>query len=198
MQCNFLTKILDYMTKKMYKLSDYELNKENPFLKEALEVINNNIVKKYKTATNTGESAILQAVDTKTGELRGHTQFIRQIEVDEQQFTKIYLSQFSAFFDLKPQAIKVFGYVLNQLIPHKDEFVFFLDDCMEFTKYSKSSVFIGLGDLVENKIIARGRSDNFYYINPMVAFNGNRVTFAKSYVKKSKSIPNPNQLEMDF
>jgi hypothetical protein len=109
-----------------------------------------------------------------------------------------YLSQFSAFFDLKPQAIKVFGYVLNQLMPHKDEFVFFLDDCMEFTKYSKSSVFIGLGNLVENKIIARGRSDNFYYINPMVAFNGNRVTFAKSYVKKSKSIPNPNQLEMDF
>ena len=83
-------------------------------------------------------------------------------------------------------------------MPHKDEFVFFLDDCMEFTKYSKSSVFIGLGNLVENKIIARGRSDNFYYINPMVAFNGNRVTFAKSYVKKSKSIPNPNQLEMDF
>ena len=129
LQCNFLTIILDSMTKKMYKLSDYELNKENPFLKEALELINNNVVKKYKVASNTGESAILHAVDTKTGELKGHAQFIRQIEVDEEQFAKIYLSQFSAFFELKPQAIKVFGYVLNQLVPNKDEFVFFLEDC---------------------------------------------------------------------
>ena len=35
----------------------------------------------------------------------GHT-FIQQIEVDEQQFTKIYLSQFSAFFNLKVKLLR--------------------------------------------------------------------------------------------
>ena len=38
--------------------------------------------------------------------------------------------------------------------------------------------------LLENDIIARGPSDSLYFINPMVAFNGDRVTFAKTYVKK--------------
>lgn len=171
----------------MYSLSKYELNKENPFLKEAVEQVQNNIVKKYKTASKTGEKAILKAYDESTGEILGHTQFIRQIEVDEEQFAKFYLSNFSAFFDLKPSAIKVFGYILTQLVPNKDEFMFLLDECMEYTNYkAKSSIFQGLGQLVESGIIARGKTDFLYFINPMVAFNGNRITFAKTYVKKNK------------
>lgn len=175
------------------------MNRENPFLKEAVEQIQQNVVKKYKTATKTDQKAILQAFDPDTGEVLGHTQFIRQIEVDEQQFAKLYLSQFSSFFDLKPQAIKVFGYILQQLIPNRDEFMFFLDDCMTYTGYkSDTSIRIGLTNLLHNKIIARGRHESLYFINPMVAFNGNRITFAKTYVKKqSKSkISDPNQLDL--
>ena len=66
---------------------------------------------KNKTATKTDQKAILQAFDPETGELVGHTQFIRQIEVDEEQFTKLYLSNFSSFFDLK-QTIKVLAIFL--------------------------------------------------------------------------------------
>ena len=36
-----------------------------------------------------------------------------------------------------------------------------------------------------------------FFINPMVAFNGNRITFAKSYVKKKKAKTkeiDPNQV----
>ena len=170
-------------------ISEFKLNKENPFLKQAVEQVNQNIVKKYKTATKTGEKAILQAFDPNSGEVVGHTQFIRQIEVDEEQFAKLYLSNFSAFFDLKPQAIRVFGYILKQLIPNKDEFVFLLEDCQEYTGYkSSTSVRIGLTSLLENEIIARGKTDFLYFINPMVAFIGNRITFAKTYVKKQKKV----------
>jgi len=170
-------------------ISEFKLNKENPFLKQAVEQVNQNIVKKYKTATKTGEKAILQAFDPNSGEVVGHTQFIRQIEVDEEQFAKLYLSNFSAFFDLKPQAIRVFGYILKQLVPNKDEFVFLLEDCQEYTGYkSSTSVRIGLTSLLENEIIARGKTDFLYFINPMVVFNGNRITFAKTYVKKQKKI----------
>ena len=58
---------------KAYKLADYQLNKENPFLKQALEVIQENVVKRYKTASKTSPNAILQAIDPNTGELLGHT-----------------------------------------------------------------------------------------------------------------------------
>jgi len=176
---------------------DFKKNKENPFLKQALEEINNNVVKKYKTATKTGQKAILQAVDPNTGEIMGHTQFIRQIEVDEQQFAKFYLSNFSAFFDLKPSAIKVFGYILEQLIPGKDYFFLFLEDALEYTGYkSHKSIHQGLADLLKAGIIARGKSDNHYFINPMVVFNGNRITFAKTYVKKKKKFVDPNQTNL--
>jgi hypothetical protein len=179
-------------------IKDFEMNKENPFLKDAIEQIQENVVKKYKTASNTDQKAILQAYDPNTGEVLGHTQFIRQIEVDEEQFAKIYLSNFSAFFDLKPQALKVFGYILKQLIPNRDEFMFFLDDCMEYTGYkSDTSIRIGLTNLLQNEIIARGRHESLYFINPMVTFNGNRITFAKTYVKKKSNIPK-NQGTLNF
>lgn len=181
-------------------LSSFDFNKENPFLKQSLEVIQNNAVKKYKTAKGTTEKAILQAFDHSTRELLGHTQFIRQIEVDEQQFAKIYLSRFPQFFDLKPQAIRVFGYILNQLVPNRDEFVFVLDDCKEYSGYkSESSIRIGFTNFLENDMIARGKTEFLYYINPICIY-GNRITFAETYVqkKKIKGQEDPNQLKFDF
>ena len=171
-------------------IRDFEKNKENPFLKQAVEQVNKSIVKKYKTASKTGEKAILQAFDSGTGEILGHTQFIRQIEVDEEQFTKFYLSNFSKFFDLPPSAIRVFGYIMNVLIPKKDMFYFILEDCLTYTGYkSHKSIHQGLAFLLRAEIIARGHTEFIYFINPMVAFNGDRITFAKTYVKKQKSKP---------
>ena len=188
------------MDKKIIKntgLKKYERNTENPFLKQAVAKVQSSIVKKYKTASNTDEKAILQAYDKDTGEILGHTRFVRQIEVDEDKFAKFYLSNFSAFFNLKPSAIKVFGYILEKLIPNKDYFYIDMEEAIEYTKYSSSrSVRNGLTSLLENEIIARGRNEYHYFINPMVIFNGNRISFVRTYVKKQKSKPkqiDPNQ-----
>ena len=108
----------------MKKLTEYKNNRENPFLEKSLEIINDNIVKKYKSSTMDGEKAILQAYDRNTDSFVGHTSFVRQIEVDEEKFTKLYLSQFSAFWELKAQAIRVFGYVMTKLMPKQDMFIF--------------------------------------------------------------------------
>jgi len=181
------------------KISEFEKNIENPFLKQAVEEVQNNIVKKYKTATKTDQKAILQAYDPDTGEILGHTQFIRQIEVDEQQFAKLYLSNFSVFFDLQPASIKVFGYILNNLLPNKDFFYFNREDCMEYTGYkSDTSIFKGLAQLLKSEIIARGKTDYIYFINPLIFFNGNRISFTKTYIKKKKedNYIDPNQTSL--
>jgi intergrase/recombinase len=181
-----------------FGLGKYGMNNKNPFIEKAIDEINDNIVKKYRNATGTDQRAILQAFDPKTGETLGHTTFVRQIEVDEDKFAKMYLSQFSAFFDLGTQGIRVFGYIMSKLVIGQDMFIFILSDVMEYTKYSsKSSIFIGLGQLLKAEIIARGPSDSLYYINPLVVFNGNRVTYAKTYVKKIKKLDiNPNQMDI--
>jgi hypothetical protein len=178
-------------------IRDFAKNKENPFLKEAIAKIENNIVKKFKKTSGTSKNAILHAVNS-DGEIIGHTSFIQQIEVDEEKFTKIYLSQFSSFFDLDKGAIKVFGYIMTILQPKKDQFTFILEDCMEYTGYkSHKSIHDGLAGLLKAEIIARGSREIFYFINPMVAFNGDRVTFSKTYVKnQSKRNLNPNQTNL--
>ena len=190
--------VIEDSTSLKLTIRDFEKNKENPFLKEAVAKIENNIVKKYKKTSGTSQNAILQAVNSE-GEVIGHTSFIQQIEVDEQKFTKLYLSEFSAFFDLNQSAIKVFGYIMTVLQPKKDQFIFILEDCMEYTGYKgHKSIHDGLAELLKAKIIARGSKEIFYFINPMVAFNGDRVTFAKTYVKKQspKIAPNPNQTNL--
>lgn len=178
------------------RLASYDKHEKNPFVERAIEEVNGHIVKKYKTASKTDQRATLQAIDPKTGEFIGHTTFVRQIEVDEDKFTKIYLSQFSAFFDLKTQGVRVFGYIMTKLIPGHDTFQFFLKEALKYTGYkTKESIYQGLAQLVAAEIIARTEHDVIYFINPLVAFNGNRVTYAKTYVKKKKE-KDPDQLNM--
>jgi hypothetical protein len=188
--------------KALKSLSQHKKFNKNPFVENAIEEINNSIVKKYRSSAGQDKKAILQAIDPKTGELLGHTTFIRQIEVDEAKFTKIYLSQFSAFWDLGIQAIKVFGYIMTKLIKSQDIFIFIFDECKEYTGYkSKKPIYQGLSQLVESEIIARGPADTIYFINPLIIFNGNRVTYAKTYIKKKNlgSLENDsNKLISDF
>ena len=87
---------------------------------------------------------------------------------------------------------------MTKLNPKQDMFIFLMEECLEYTKYtSKNSIWIGLGSLVEENNIARGPAESLYFINPMIAFNGDRVTFAKTYVKKQKGkVIDPNQINL--
>lgn len=183
------------------KVSQYQKNDENPFLNQALEVIDKNIVKKYKNSTKTDQKATLLAYDPNTSEVLGYTRFVRQIEVDEEQFAKLYLSNFAAFFDLSQASIRVFGYILSCLKPKQDMIVFLMDKCKDYTKYETTKpIYKGLAELLQAEIIARGPADNLWFINPMIVFNGDRVTFAKTYVRKKKAtkIEDKSQLKLDF
>jgi len=183
------------------KMTDLKKNTENPFMEQALQMIDKNIVKRYKSATQTDQKATLIAVDPSTGDVLGSTRFVRQIEVDEEQFTKLYLSNFKAFFDLSQPAIRVFGYIISKCLhPKNDMFVFIPQYALDYTGYkSTKDLYKGLFELAKAEIIARGPAENVWFLNPMVCFNGDRVTFAKTYVRKRKTTTDdPNQLTIDF
>ena len=99
MENNISQKHIKMENKKAVKLTDFQKNEENPFMKQAIEGIENHVVKKYKSNSGGDKRAVVALADTETGEVF-KTSFIRQIEVDEEQFTKLYLSNFAAFFDL--------------------------------------------------------------------------------------------------
>ena len=53
-------------------------------MKQAIEGIENHVVKKYKSNSGGDKRAVVALADTETGEVF-KTSFIRQIEVDEEQ-----------------------------------------------------------------------------------------------------------------
>ena len=172
--------------KQEVRISSFDKNYENPFMNQAIEVIEKHVVKKYKNSTGQGQRALVAAADIHTGEIF-KTSFIRQVEVDEEQFVKLYLSNFAAFFDLSKAAIRVFGYFMQAMKPKNDMVLFLLDECQKYTQYkSKETIYKGLGELINAQIIARGPADNLWFINPLIVFNGDRVSFTKTFVKKKE------------
>lgn len=165
-------------------LKDFEMNRESPFAKQALVNIGNALISKTVKTANKDESAVIKAIDD-NGQYLGNTVFIRTKTVDNETFAKVYKLGFKAFADMKPSTISVFQFIINCLKPNSDEFIFFIEDCIESTNYKKSSIYTSLGELCAKGIIARGRIEEQFFINPMYVFNGDRVTFATTWINKN-------------
>ena len=170
------------MKKELMNLSDFQNNKENPFAKQTIVQMGNYLATRQVAGKNDDERAVLQAYDENTGEMLGQTVFMRTKMVDTETFAKVYQAGFSAFADLKPSVMKVFQYIVSQLKPDNDRFFLFVEDIVEATGYSKMTVYRALGHLCSREIIARGRGETDYFINPMYVFNGNRVTFITNWI----------------
>ncbi len=174
-------------------VKQYEAFKENPFIEKAIEDIK--IIRKTQVMRSKNRDEIQMIVNSDS-EVVGHTAFMKFVEVDEEKFAKLYLSQFTAFWELPKSAIRVFGFIINILKPKKDEFYLEMNKCIEYTQYKHpKDVLSGLSSLIECGIIARSDSHFKYFINPLVVFNGDRVTFAKTYIKK-KTEANKAQLDL--
>jgi Firmicute plasmid replication protein (RepL) len=175
-------------------IRDVQKFDHNPFLEQAIEDIK--IIKKTQIVKPKNTSEI-QIVVNSGGEVTGHTAFMRYIEVEEEKFAKLYLSQFAAFWELKSNSIRVFGYIINNLQPRQDMFIVYMDKALQHTKYKYAKeVNTGLVGLIEAGIIAKSIYENHYFINPMIVFNGDRVTFAKTYIRKKSLEQNPNQISL--
>jgi intergrase/recombinase len=171
---------------------------DNPFVDKAIEEIT---IKKKTQMIRSTNSEIQMIVSDEDGDVKGYSAFMRFVEVDEDKFAKIYLSQFESFWELSKPAVRVFGYIINTLKPNSDVFHLRMDKCLKYTKYAHAnSVITGLSDLIDKEIIAKSKYENEYFINPLIVFNGSRVTFAKTYVKKQKELSssggNTNKIEL--
>ena len=176
---------------KYKRITEHPAYENNPFVEEALEGIQKQTVRKTRVIRPDDGLAkqVQQIVVNADGEATGYGAFMQYIEVDEDKFAKVYLSQFAAFWELSKPAIRVFGYILSALKQGQDRLIFKMDKALTYTNYShRSHVLTGLSNLVECGIIARTPYDYEYFINPLVFFNGNRVTFAKTYIRKKKEV----------
>lgn len=181
------------------RLNDFAKHEENPFARELVQEMTVKQKRKYLKSDD-GKAAML-VIQPETGEVAAQAQFYEIEEVDDAQFVKIFANFFAIQAGLSKTGREVLTYIMTLLQPKKDTVFIRNDHALYFLGYkTRKSLLIGLGNLLEKGVIARSRFEDEFYINPLIMFNGDRVSYAKMYVrKKTKSASfDPNQMTFDF
>jgi hypothetical protein len=143
----------------------------------------------------------VEYTDPSTGEVMTADQnkiFSTKIPVDSDKFTKIYHKQLKEMFSLTYPALKVYGYFIKEIQDNKNaDFVYFsIKDCMEFCGYSSHvMVYRGLTELVKKLFICKTNKPPQFWVNPLYAFNGDRIIIYKEYIKQDYFESETNKLQ---
>lgn len=174
--------------------SSYPTFKQNPFIKTTV------IKTRSKRLTVARGSTI---IDSQTGEVEGLTEVAQIFKVDEAQFIKVFTSQIKAFFDLGQGAYRLMQIVfaITQKIPPHTDRIYMNPETLpeDLPAISNSAFYRALAELLEKGFLARVESDkHWYFINPTLFFNGDRVRFITEYQrpKKPKTHPGQGALEL--
>jgi len=131
-------------------------------------------------------------VNENTGEHLGGAVFFQYQEVDKTQFLKLYVNGVKGITELSSAGTKVFEILYRAMQDKKDiDTILMSYDIVDKTivKISRTTYFKGMKELVEKSFIAETMIQNYYFINPDLIFNGDRLSFVKSYIKcKSKNL----------
>jgi hypothetical protein len=180
------------------KLTDYPSNRENPFLEKVVAEMKVSVRRQTIRPKNRGGDTNLMLVDG-LGTEHGEATFQHIHEVDEQEFTKMFRDGVAKMGGLSVRGTKVWYYICDELKPGATSFHFMPARCLEHTGYkTRGNILSGLAELLEASIIARSEDSSLYFINPAVMFNGNRLTFARTYVKKQLREQGRAQLELEL
>lgn len=135
-----------------------------------------------------------------SGDALHHAGIHRYEHVDEDKFIKLFTQNLKVFFDLTPSSQKVLRYILETLQTTINADGIWLPwvDIEKYSnahnlKISRTSYHRTLKEMLQKGFIAESERPNFYWINPNLFFNGDRMTFISTYVKKKKGEQIPSE-----
>lgn len=172
--------------------SSYPTFRKNPF-------VDKTVIKTRAKRLTVARGSTL--IDLETGEIEGMTEVAQIFRVDEERFIKVYTSQIKAFFELGQGAYKLMQIVFaitQTMPPHTDRIYMNPETLPEnLPGISSSAFYRALAELLEKEFLARVESDkHWYFINPALFFNGDRVRFITEF-RKIKKDPRQQELPMD-
>lgn len=159
---------------------------ENPFLQDNVTIT----TKKKRVTIGKNNNVLL---DTDTGEITA-TNVVASIEVDDEQFVKLFTQNIGLMLNLTAAGNKTFvflSWAVQKYAISKDLVtlgVYELEDFLQTNKsveMSEATLRRGLRELVKAKIIANAKKRGNFYINPNFIFNGDRVRFITDIKRKS-------------
>ena len=170
-------------------IKDAPVYKDNPFVHDELGFHQ----KRRTEVIFDGSQALIQA---DTGEILDDSIHLARVKyIDPDKFVKVYVSQMSVLFELSSSAQKVARYIfhlMSQTIG-SDRVYLGLDELQDFLQAlnekppSKMTYNRAVRELLSKNLIARTKRPSEYFINPAIAFNGDRARFITEIRKKRKS-----------
>ena len=157
----------------------------NPFIFEDTDKAILKLEIPTKTKKKIVGSTDLGVVNVHTGEVEGGNFLWTNKTVDEEQFAKIYIKEISSLYNLTKTGFRALSFILSKLEPNKDLVYIYYPDMQEYCKWTiRKTCNSGLKELLSAKIIAPSLQPGFWFINPHIVFNGNRLTLVTNYTKK--------------
>ena len=136
-------------------------------------------------------------IDMSTGEHLGTTEIAQVKQVDNAAFVKVFVSEIRAFFELNQAAYRLLQIVFALTQKHIGlDRVYMNPETLpsDLPTISKTVFYRALSELLEKKFLARVENEShWYFINPSLFFNGDRVRFVREY-RRVKATPNDQQL----
>jgi hypothetical protein len=134
-------------------------------------------------------------INTDTGQIEDQLALARIRIVEAEQFVKIYLKNVGLLFDLTRPGQRIAEYLLMQIGRRSMNRGEVLIAFSEYEKYfgdrsggTRSTFSRGLAELAKKKLIARSPVRQVWWINPAVAFNGDRARFITE-IRRSRGNP---------
>ncbi len=166
---------------KIKRISTMDKYENNPFLGGDVLTIS-----RGKSSVVIGSTNKL-LVDADTGEAEGIAVLHKYTEVDKDEFVKVYTKEMKNLLDLSSTGTKSFYFLLECLRINDATVYINITKMAEYCKWKNTSqCYLGLGELIANKVIAPSTEPNLWFINPNFIFNGNRIVFMKEYRKKEE------------
>lgn len=157
----------------------------NPFVFEDTEKATLKLEIPTKTKKKIVGNSDLGVVNVHTGEVEGGNFLWTNKTVDDEQFAKIYIKEISSLYDLTKTGFRALSFILSKLEPNKDLVYVYYPDMQEYCGWTiRKTCNSGLKELLTAKIIAPSLQPGFWFINPHVVFNGNRLTLVTNYTRK--------------
>lgn len=118
-------------------------------------------------------------------------------QVDTEQFLKVYTQNVKALFELSPTAQKILMPLMLEIQKEAKNVAHLYfshsiakKNCVELgiKPFQKATFFRGLGELIEKDFLAvNAKGQNWYWINPSILFNGDRIRYVQEYRIKRKA-----------
>lgn len=160
----------------MRTVNDFEINNISPYegsLKKRLNECSNNRVLSFGNAR----------VELERYENNISARIALTQKVDHETFIKVFRESIKYVAKLSRTAQAILWYIMDNLPKNKSYVIIDNATVMDYCNFkTRKSIWDGIRELLEKNILARTPLAKKFWVNPLIMFNGNRLTYANQYI----------------